>query len=115
MNCLFLELANTIAEDPSFIIGNSPGPYVEERSRNVYCQLGKRIAFLGIDARTERTRHQVNYPDTYDLIFRRTSEELARSNGAIKHLVLLLGVPIAYPRLQWLENLLSSPLIGPIK
>lgn len=73
------------------------------------------MAFLGIDARTERTRHQVNYPATYDLIFNRTSEELAKSNGAIKHLILLLGVPIAYPRLQWLENLLSSPLIGPIK
>jgi hypothetical protein len=102
-------------EDPSFIIGNSPGPYVEERSRNIYCQLGKRIAFLGIDARTERTRHQVNYPETYNLIFGRASDELARSNGAIKHLVLLLGVPIAYPRLQWLENILSSPLIGPIK
>lgn len=102
-------------EDPSFIIGNKPGPYVEERSRNLYCQLGKRIALVGIDARTERTRHQVNYPETYDLIFRRTSEELAKSNGSIKHLVLLLGVPIAYPRLQWLENILSSPIIGPIK
>lgn len=107
--------ANITTEDPSFIIGTNPGPYVEERSRNIYCQLGKRIAFLGIDARTERTRHQVNYPETYDLIFNRTSEELARSNGSIKHLVLLLGVPIAYPRLQWLENLLTSPLIGPIK
>lgn len=95
-------------EDPSFIIGTRPGPYVEERSRNIYCQLGKRIAFLGIDARTERTRHQINYPETYDLIFRRTGEELAKSNGTIKHLILLLGVPIAYPRLQWLENIISS-------
>ncbi|KAK4636312.1 hypothetical protein CLAFUW4_01712 [Fulvia fulva] len=102
-------------EDPSFIIGTRPGPYVEERSRNIYCQLGKRIAFLGIDARTERTRHQINYPETYDLIFRRAGEELAKSNGTIKHLILLLGVPIAYPRLQWLENILSSPIIGPIK
>jgi hypothetical protein len=102
-------------EDPSFIIGQKPGPYVEERSRSLYCQLGKRIAFLGIDARTERTRHQVNYPETYDLIFKRTSEELARSNGTIKHLLLLLGVPIAYPRLQWLENIFQSPLIGPVK
>lgn len=102
-------------EDPSFIIGQKPGPYVEERSRSLYCQLGKRVAFVGIDARTERTRHQVNYPETYELIFKRTSDELAKSNGAIKHLILLLGVPIAYPRLQWLENILQSPLIGPIK
>lgn len=94
-------------EDPSWIIGTRPGPYVEERSRSIYCQLGKRVAFLGLDARTERTRHQINYPETYDQIFKRTSEELQRSNGSIKHLVLLLGVPIAYPRLQWLENIIS--------
>ena len=30
-------------------------------------------------------------------------------------MILLLGVPIAYPRLQWLENIFSSPLIAPIK
>ncbi|KAF2207483.1 hypothetical protein CERZMDRAFT_107783 [Cercospora zeae-maydis SCOH1-5] len=102
-------------EDPSWIIGTRPGPYVEERSRNIYCQLGKRIAFLGIDARTERTRHQINYPETYDQIFKRANDEIARSNGGIKHLILLLGVPIAYPRLQWLENIISSPIIGPIK
>jgi len=103
------------AEDPSYIIGKKPGPYVEERSRSIYTQLGARIAFLGLDARTERTRHQINYPETYDLIFRHASSQIAASRGAIKHLVLLLGVPIAYPRLQWLENILQSPIIGPIR
>jgi len=101
-------------EDPSFIIGRSPGPYVEERSRNIFCQLGARMAFLGIDARTERTRHQINYPETYELIFSHVSRALS-ANPNIRHLILLLGVPIAYPRLQWLENILQSPLIGPIK
>ena len=102
------------SEDPSYIIGSRPGPYVEEKSRSIYCQLGARMAFLGIDARTERTRHQINYPETYDQIFARTSQEL-QSNPNLKHLVLLLGVPIAYPRLQWLENILQSPIIGPIR
>ncbi|KAK4560378.1 hypothetical protein LTR86_005574 [Recurvomyces mirabilis] len=102
-------------EDPSYIMGLKPGPYVEEKSRSIYCQLGKRVAFLGLDARTERTRHQINYPETYDLIWRHTSQQLAASRGEIKHLVLLLGVPIAYPRLQWLENILQSPIIGPIR
>ena len=102
-------------EDDSWIIGKRPGPYVEERSRNLYMRLGKRIAFVGVDARTERTRHQVNYPDTYDLIFSRLENEVKAANGDIKHLVLLLGVPIAYPRLAWLENILSSPLIAPIR
>lgn len=100
--------------DPSFIVGPKPGPYVEERSRSLYCQLGAHIAFCGIDARTERTRHQINYPETYDLIFNRLTAEFA-ANKEIRHLILLLGVPIAYPRLQWLENIFTSPIIGPIR
>ncbi|OJJ38608.1 hypothetical protein ASPWEDRAFT_337290 [Aspergillus wentii DTO 134E9] len=107
-------LEEKVADD-SWIIGNNPGPYVEEKSRNLYMRLGKRIAFLGVDARTERTRHQVNYPDTYDLMFSRLEREIAAANGDIKHLVVLLGVPIAYPRLAWLENILSSPIIAPIR
>ncbi|KAL5403178.1 hypothetical protein PMIN06_012795 [Paraphaeosphaeria minitans] len=101
-------------QDPSYIVGQKPGPYVEERSRSIYAQLGARIAFCGIDARTERTRHQINYPETYRMIFGRLNEEFS-ANKELKHLILLLGVPIAYPRLQWLENILSSPIIGPIK
>jgi hypothetical protein len=100
--------------DPSYIIGQKPGPYVEERSRSIYCQLGARIAFVGIDARTERTRHQINTPETYQMIFDRMAKEFT-ANPDLKHLVLLLGVPIAYPRLIWLENILQSPLIAPIK
>ena len=100
--------------DASFIIGQRPGPYVEERSRSLYMRLGARIAFVGVDARTERTRHQVNYPDTYDLIMKRVRSEIAQNPG-IKHLIVLLGVPIAYPRLAWLENVLRSPLIAPVK
>ncbi|KAF2709124.1 hypothetical protein K504DRAFT_295743 [Pleomassaria siparia CBS 279.74] len=100
--------------DPSYINGQKPGPYVEETSRSIYCQLGARIAFCGLDARTERTRHQINYPETYKLIFDRLDAEFTR-NPQLKHLVLLLGVPIAYPRLQWLENIFASPLIAPIK
>ncbi|KAI9771533.1 MAG: hypothetical protein M1839_002776 [Geoglossum umbratile] len=78
-------------------------------------RLGKRIAFLGVDTRTERTRHQINYPETYDLIFNRLNTELGRNPGEIEHLIILLGVPIAYPRLVWLENILRSPIIGPIR
>lgn len=102
-------------EDPSYILGKKPGPYVEERSRHIFCQLGKRMAFLGIDARTERTRHQINYPETYEQIWNHVDAHVTKSNGAIRHLVLLLGVPIAYPRLQWLETILRSPIIGPLR
>ncbi|KAF1810417.1 hypothetical protein P152DRAFT_421002 [Eremomyces bilateralis CBS 781.70] len=114
-----VQLENTFVleetgSDPCYIIGQKPGPYVEQRSRNIYCQLGARVAFAGIDARTERTRHQINYPETYKQFFDYVSNELSK-NKDIKHLIMLLGVPIAYPRLQWLENIISSPIIGPIR
>lgn len=101
-------------EDSCFIMGGTPGPYIAERSRSLYMQLGARIAFLGVDARTERTRHQVNYPDTYNTIFHRVRSELSKA-PEIRHLIVLLGVPIAYPRLAWLENIFTSPIIGPIR
>ncbi|KAI1209411.1 uncharacterized protein F4807DRAFT_426637 [Annulohypoxylon truncatum] len=106
------------AFDSSYIIGSKPGPYVAQHSMNMFSKLGARIAFMGIDARTERTRHQVNYEETYDLIFNRVREELGAAQAAgqpFRHLILLLGIPIAYPRLTWLENVFSSPLIAPVK
>ena len=54
------------SEDSSFIIGKRPGPYISEFSRSIYMRLGACLAFLGVDARTERTRRRVNYPETYD-------------------------------------------------
>lgn len=87
----------------------------------------------------QRTRHQVNYPETYEQIFSRLTAEFraaAAADEPIKHLILLLGIPIAYPvslrpystthllnesnlttvqRLTWLENVFSSPLLGPVK
>lgn len=104
--------------DSSYVIGPKAGPYVYEHSRSIYSRLGARIAFFGIDARTERTRHQVNYPETYEVIFNRLRQELtsaAASSTPIQHLVVLLGVPIAYPRLSWLENIFSSPIMAPAK
>ena len=104
-----------IPEDECFILGTRPGPYISEHSRSLYMHMGARVAFLGIDARTERTRHQVNYPETYDVIFDRVRSELSNSRCKTKHLIVLLGVPIAYPRLIWLENIFTSPIIGPIR
>ncbi|KAK3330140.1 hypothetical protein B0H66DRAFT_586547 [Apodospora peruviana] len=116
------QMVNTYVHPPivesNYIIGSQPGPYVSEHSHNMFAKLGARMAFLGIDARTERTRHQVNFPETYDQIFARLKEELsaAKSSGnPFRHLILLLGVPIAYPRLTWLENIFASPILGPIK
>lgn len=40
---------------------------------------------------------------SYNRVFDRLQKEVVR--GETIHLIVLLGVPIAYPRLVWLENL----------
>jgi hypothetical protein len=42
-------------------------------------------------------REEIVSEQTYDLIWERCYRELER--GDVKHLIVLLGVPIAYPRL----------------
>ncbi|TID14943.1 hypothetical protein CANINC_004614 [Pichia inconspicua] len=102
--------------EPSWIMGPKNGPYIDYPSRSIYARLGKSIAFLGLDCRTERTKHQVIYPETYDVAFQRVSNEIenAKTSGPIKHLYVLLGVPICYPRMVFIEKLMDSPLIRPI-
>lgn len=51
--------------------------------------------------------------DTYDIILARCRKEI--EEGEIRHLLVLLGVPIAYPRLVWLENILTSKAMTPVK
>lgn len=89
--------------EPSWIIGSEPGPWIGEHSRSVYLSLGGPIAFLGLDCRTERTRDEIMSRETYSKVFERCRKELHK--GETKHLIILLGVPIAYPRLVWLENM----------
>ena len=50
---------------------------------------------------------------TYRMVLDRCRREIIE--GETKHLVLVLGVPIAYPRLVWLENLLTSKIMDPVK
>ncbi|CDK29515.1 unnamed protein product [Kuraishia capsulata CBS 1993] len=101
--------------DKSWIFGTRPGPYIGERSRSMWARLGKEVGFAGFDCRSERKRDQVITRSTYQAIFERLSREIKASNGDIKHLLVLLGVPIAYPRMVWAEAIMSSKLIRPIK
>jgi hypothetical protein len=105
---------NEREEDPSFILGPRPGPYLEERSRSVFCKLGARIGFIGIDARTERTRHQINTLETYARLFDRLNQEY-KNDSNLRHLIVLLGVPIVYPRLLWAENLIAGGMFAPLR
>jgi hypothetical protein len=89
--------------EPSWLLGARPGPYIKELSRSVFMSLGSNIAFLGLDCRTERQQDTVLTDATYAKIFDRMHEQIIK--GETKHLIVLLGIPIAYPRLVWLENL----------
>jgi hypothetical protein len=42
-------------DEPSWILGPDPGPYIDHRSRHLFMSLGDGMAFLGLDCRTERT------------------------------------------------------------
>lgn len=103
----------TAAHEPSWLLGREPGPYIKQLSRSVFMHLGKQVAFLGLDCRTERMRHEVLSVDTLEIVLERCRKELVE--GETKHLIILLGVPIAYPRLVWLENVLTSRLMDPVK
>ncbi|KAF3001882.1 hypothetical protein E8E13_005618 [Curvularia kusanoi] len=105
--------AETEQTEPSWVLGKSPGPYIKERSRSVFMHLGRQLAFLGLDCRTERQRDEILTEDSYDVIFDRLEDEIIK--GETKHLIVLLGVPIAYPRLNFLENILTSRMMDPIK
>lgn len=96
-------VSETEDTEPSWALGVKPGPYIQELSRSVFMHLGSKIALLGVDCRTERMRDQVVLAETWDKLIDRCYNEIVK--GKTEHLLVLLGVPIAYPRLVWLENM----------
>lgn len=83
----------TQREEPSWQLGAAPGPYIQEKSRSVFAFLGKQIAFLGLDCRTERMRDEILSPKSYDLVFDRLRSEII--SGVTKHLIVMLGVVLS--------------------
>jgi hypothetical protein len=90
--------------EPSWILGTQPGPYIHELSRSIFTNLGRSIAFLGLDCRTERMNDEIVSAETYHKVFDRLAEGIVK--GETKHLIVLVGIPVAYPRMVWLENML---------
>lgn len=72
---------------------------------NILSSLGPSTSILVLDARSERTKNVVCSNATYDLAFQKLYHEVPQGT---KHLLVLLGVPIAYPRLVFAENLMSG-------
>ncbi|KAL3489634.1 hypothetical protein BJX62DRAFT_151643 [Aspergillus germanicus] len=96
----------TEVDEPSWLLGAEPGPYINQRSRHLFMSLGDGITFLGIDCRTERMSDEILSEHTYDLIWDRCHREIAR--GETKHLIVLLSIPVAYPRVAMVKNILNS-------
>ncbi|EJP65833.1 uncharacterized protein BBA_05244 [Beauveria bassiana ARSEF 2860] len=106
-------IPETETSEPSWILGLKPGPYIHELSRSIYVSMGGKTALLAVDTRTERTEHEVIDEKTWEKITSRLYLEVRK--GQVEHLLVLLGVPIAYPRMVWLENILTSRLMDPVK
>ncbi|KAE8350494.1 hypothetical protein BDV28DRAFT_37319 [Aspergillus coremiiformis] len=96
----------TDTDEPSWLLGAHPGPYINQRSRNLFMSLGGGVALLGLDCRTERMNDEILSEQTCDLIWDRCHREIVR--GETKHLLLLLSIPLAYPRVAMVKNLLNS-------
>lgn len=72
---------------------------------NILTSLGPSTSLLVLDARSERTKMMVCSEQTYDLAFAKMYHEIPHGTG---HLLVQLGVPIAYPRLVFAESLMGS-------
>jgi hypothetical protein len=72
---------------------------------NILSCLGPSTSVLALDARSERTKNVVCSNATYDLAFSKMYRDIPQGTG---HLLVVLGVPIAYPRLVFAENLMSG-------
>lgn len=95
-------IPETEVTEPSWVLGAQPGPYVNELSRSVYVSLGAKVALLAADCRTERTEEDVIHSKTWERVMNRLYAEVRR--GIVEHLLVVFPVPVAYPRLVWLEN-----------
>ncbi|GAB1216825.1 hypothetical protein ATERTT37_006044 [Aspergillus terreus] len=99
----------TESDEPTWLLGAQPGPYINQRSRNLFMSLGDGVVLLGLDCRTERMSDEVLSEQTCDLIWDRCHREIVR--GETKHLIVLLSIPIAYPRVPrqaMVKNILNS-------
>ncbi|KZV71815.1 hypothetical protein PENSPDRAFT_650377 [Peniophora sp. CONT] len=94
----------------SLIIGG-PGVYIPFPSHSFLSYLGPTTQLLMLDCRAERKLDQVCSAHQYEKVFGRVNQ----MQPGVEHLVLQLGIPIAYPRMVFLENFLSNkfnPLVS---
>ena len=87
----------------SLVIGG-PGAYIPYPTHSILTYLGPNQYSLLLDCRAQRRLDQVVAQDTYD----RCREAVLGLPDSVQHLMVQLGVPLAYPRMVVIEKLLSS-------
>jgi len=95
----------------SVIIGPSNGPYIPFPSHSFLGYMGPQTYILLLDCRAERKKEQVCSQAEYQKVF----ERLSKLPPSVEHLCVQIGIPIAYPRLVFLEAALESkynPLVA---
>lgn len=108
-----LEEKDAYLQDKMWLLGKEPGPFLGQKSHSVFTRVGPNMAMLGLDCRTERSLKTIVLRSTYDAVFERLAEEVKTQK--FDHLLVMLGVPIAYPRMVMLEWLFTSRFLFPLK
>ncbi|KAJ3044004.1 hypothetical protein HDV00_003532 [Rhizophlyctis rosea] len=67
--------------------------------------IGPQVAVLGVDTRSERTLKRIVSPENWDQTFAIVNQRLAPS---VKHLVVMFGVPIVWPRLELADQAMET-------
>ncbi|WWD20042.1 hypothetical protein CI109_104515 [Kwoniella shandongensis] len=86
----------------SMLVGDAHGPWIPFPTHSLHVYLGPKVNLLALDCRAERKLNQICTKATYDKAF----NEIRKEKG-LEQLVILLGVPIAYPRMSFLEHFLD--------
>lgn len=86
----------------SLLIGNK-GAWIPYWSHHLSVYLGPQVHLIAVDCRAERKLTRIVSRETYEKIF----AVIANLPASVEHLVFLLGVPIAYPRMSFLEHFLD--------
>ncbi|KAL0078565.1 hypothetical protein J3Q64DRAFT_1645692 [Phycomyces blakesleeanus] len=72
---------------------------------HIVTTLGAGIGLISLDARGERTKYAVCTQQSYDAVFNTLRKTMPKT---IKHLLVLTGVPLVYPRLTLFEKAMDG-------
>lgn len=86
------------------ILFGPKGPYLPFQAHHFLTYLGPNTYMCLLDCRCERKVDQICSQESYDIIFK----ALRALPSTVHQVILLLGVPIAYPRMVLAESIMES-------